>query len=76
MALPLNVMSRAGVPPAAELQSLGVRRLSSATALFRAAFAPAMRAIEAFVRDGDPSALAAAGQGLPNLNDRFAPRKA
>jgi len=28
----------------------------------------------AFLRDGDPSALAAAGDGLPNLNARFAGR--
>ena len=76
IALPMNVMSRGGVPTAAELQTLGVRRLSSATAMFRAAYAPVMKAIEAFLRDGDPSALAAAGQGLADLNARFAPRKA
>jgi 2-methylisocitrate lyase-like PEP mutase family enzyme len=73
IALPLNVMSRAGVPPAAELRKLGVRRLSSATGLFRAAYAPMIKAAEAFLRDGDPSALAAAGQGVPNLNARFIP---
>ena len=74
--LPMNVMSRGGVPPAEELRKLGVRRLSSATAMFGAAYASATKAIEAFLRDGDPSALAAAGQGLANLNARFAPRKA
>jgi len=73
--LPLNVMSRAGAPPAAELQTLGVRRLSSATALFRAAYAPLMKAAEAFLTQGDPTALAAAGPGLANLNARFAGRK-
>ena len=76
IALPMNVMSRGGVPPAGELRKLGVRRLSSATAMFRAAYAPLMQAVEAFLRDGDPTALAAAGQGVPNLNDRFAPPKA
>jgi 2-methylisocitrate lyase-like PEP mutase family enzyme len=75
IALPMNVMSRGGVPPAAELQSLGVRRLSSATGMFRAAFAPLTTAIRAFLEHGDPSALAAAGQGLSNLNERFAPRR-
>ena len=75
IALPMNVMSRAGVPPAAELQRLGVRRLSSATGMFRAAYAPLSAAIRAFLGHGDPSALAAAGQGLANLNERFAPRK-
>jgi 2-methylisocitrate lyase-like PEP mutase family enzyme len=68
----MNVMSRAGVPRASELQAMGVRRLSSATGMFRAAYAPLMKAIEAFMTEGDPTALAAAGQGLPNLNARFA----
>lgn len=71
IALPLNVMGRGGVAPAAELQALGVRRLSSATAPFRAAYAAAQRAIAAYVADGDASALAALGEGLPNLNRRF-----
>ncbi len=70
--LPLNVMSRSGVPPAARLEVLGVRRLSSATGLFRAAFAALGRAAEAYLREGDPSALAAAGQGTPDFNARFA----
>ena len=74
IALPLNAMSRAGLPPAAELQTLGVRRLSSATGLFRAAFGPLQHAIEAYLRDGDPSALAAAGAGAPDLNARFSDR--
>ena len=69
--LPLNVMGWTGVPPARELQALGVRRLSSATHPFRAAFAPLKRAIEAYLRDGDPTALAEAGQGVPDLNARF-----
>ena len=71
VALPLNVMARAGAPSAPALQALGVRRLSSATGLFRAAFAPLKRAVEVFILAGDPSALAEAGQGLPDLNVRF-----
>ena len=70
--LPLNVMGWPGVPAAAELQALGARRLSSATNLFRAAFGPLKQAIEAYLKDGDVSAQAAAGEGLPNLNQRFA----
>ena len=72
MALPLNIMGWPGVPPAAELQALGARRLSSATNLFRAAFGPLKEAVDAYLRDGDLSAQAAAGDGLPNLNQRFA----
>ena len=71
IALPLNIMGWAGVPKASELQALGVRRLSSATHLFRAAFAPLKQAIDAYLRDGDPTALAQAGEGLPDLNARF-----
>lgn len=71
IALPLNVMGRGGVAPAAKLQALGVRRLSSATAPFRAAYAATARAIADYVASGDPSALAELGQGLPDLNKRF-----
>jgi 2-methylisocitrate lyase-like PEP mutase family enzyme len=71
IALPLNVMSRAGVPAAARLQALGVRRLSSATGLFRAAFGPLAAAVKAYLDAGDPSALAAAGKGMPDFNARF-----
>lgn len=74
IALPLNVMGRAGVPTAKALQDLGVARLSSATGPFRAAYATLATAMEAFLRDGDPAALAADGDGLPNLNARFAGR--
>ncbi len=71
VALPLNVMSRGGVPKVPELQALGVRRLSSATGLFNAAFTALIKATESFLRDGDPDALAAVGGGVPNLNKRF-----
>jgi 2-methylisocitrate lyase-like PEP mutase family enzyme len=71
IALPLNVMLQPGVPPAAQLQALGARRLSSATAPFRAAYATAARAVAAFLADGDASAFAAGAEGLGNLNKRF-----
>lgn len=71
VALPLNIMGFAGVPKAADLQALGARRLSSATGLFRAAFATVKRVTEAFLADGDPDAVAQATQGAPDLNARF-----
>lgn len=71
IALPLNVMGRGGAPSAERLQALGVRRLSSATAPFRAAYAALGRAMSEFLASGDASALAQAGQGLPDLNKRF-----
>lgn len=71
IALPLNVMGRGGVSPAGRLQELGVRRLSSATGPFRVAYAALGRAVEAYLADGDPGALADAGKGAPDLNKRF-----
>lgn len=71
IALPLNVMGRGGMAPAAKLQTLGVRRLSSATAPFRVAYAALGRAVETYLADGDASALADAGKGAPELNARF-----
>ncbi len=71
IALPFNVMSRPGVPKAADLQAMGVRRLSSATGLFRAAFSGLAKATQAYLRDGDPDALAAAGPSVPDFNARF-----
>lgn len=68
---PLNVMGWAGVPKAAELQGLGVRRLSSATSPARVAYGAMARAVEAYLRDGDPDALAKAADGAPALQQRF-----
>lgn len=69
---PLNVMGREGVPTAAELARLGVRRLSSATSPFRVAYAAMGRAVASYLRDGDAGALARSGDGAPNLQTRFA----
>ena len=71
IALPLNVMGRGGMAPAARLQELGVRRLSSATAPFRVAYAALARSVEAYLSSGDADALAGAGNGAPDLNKRF-----
>lgn len=66
---PLNIMLLPGLAPAAKLQALGVRRLSSATAPFRAAYAPLAGQIRAFLAGGEASAFAS--EALPNLNERF-----
>ena len=71
IALPLNVMGRGGMAPAAKLQAMGVRRLSSATAPFRAAYGALALAIEAYLANGDAAALAEAGKRAPDLNKRF-----
>jgi 2-methylisocitrate lyase-like PEP mutase family enzyme len=71
IALPLNIMLLPGLAPAERLQALGVRRLSSATAPFRAAYAPLAAQTRAFLASGEASAFAAGAQGLANLNQRF-----
>jgi 2-methylisocitrate lyase-like PEP mutase family enzyme len=69
--LPLNIILQPGQAPAAKLQALGVRRLSSGTAPFRAAYAPLAGQVKAYLATGDGAAFAAGAQGLTNLNDRF-----
>ncbi|RYF94420.1 MAG: isocitrate lyase/phosphoenolpyruvate mutase family protein [Caulobacteraceae bacterium] len=71
IALPLNIMGRAGAPTAARLAELGVRRLSSATGPFRAAYGVLNRTVADYLKTGDTSAFTEAGQGLPDLNKRF-----
>jgi 2-methylisocitrate lyase-like PEP mutase family enzyme len=69
--LPLNIMLLPGLAKAHQLQALGVRRVSSATAPFRQAYANLANATAAFLADGDPAAFAADAERLGNLNKRF-----
>ena len=69
--LPLNIMLLPGLAGAAQLQALGVRRVSSATAPFRAAYATVANATAQFLKDGDPGAYAVDAGRLGNLNKRF-----
>lgn len=68
---PLNIMLLPGLAPAARLQALGVRRLSSGTAPFTAAYAPLAGIIRSYLSTGEATAFAAGASGLPNLNQRF-----
>ena len=52
ISLPLNVLAWPGLPDAAKLKSLGVRRLSAGAGLGRASFAFTRSVAEAFLRDG------------------------
>jgi len=70
--LPLNVMARPGLPPAAELKKLGVKRLSAATAIFNAAMESARAATSAFLADGDSEALWSRRGAPPDYNKLFA----
>jgi 2-methylisocitrate lyase-like PEP mutase family enzyme len=69
--LPLNVMARPGLPNAAALQKLGVRRLSAATATFNAAMEGVRAAAAEFLAQGDADALAARTGKPPAWNDLF-----
>ena len=69
--LPLNVMARPGLAPAAELAALGARRLSSATGLARAALYALKTATVAFLETGDSDALSAAGGDGGDYNKLF-----
>jgi 2-methylisocitrate lyase-like PEP mutase family enzyme len=70
--LPLNVISWAGVPRAAELKRLGARRLSAGTEIGRAALTAARLAAEAFLAEGDSDVLAAQAGERVNFNALFA----
>jgi 2-methylisocitrate lyase-like PEP mutase family enzyme len=52
ISLPLNVLAWPGLPDAAKLKSLGVRRLSAGAGLGRATFGYTRSLAEAFLRDG------------------------
>ncbi|MET0274212.1 MAG: isocitrate lyase/phosphoenolpyruvate mutase family protein [Phenylobacterium sp.] len=72
IALPLNLMGRAGLSKAKRLQALGVRRVSSGARPFRAAYSALNRAMIAFLAEGDADALAKLDVDLGDLNKRFA----
>lgn len=55
--MPLNVMARPGLPDAAGLRALGVKRLSAATAIFNAAMAGAREAAADFLVTGSSKTL-------------------
>ncbi|MBY0563936.1 MAG: isocitrate lyase/phosphoenolpyruvate mutase family protein [Hyphomonadaceae bacterium] len=66
--LPLNVLAWRGLPDAAELRRLGVRRLSAGAGLARAAFAAAHEAALAFLTTGKSDALVARDGEAVNYN--------
>jgi 2-methylisocitrate lyase-like PEP mutase family enzyme len=69
--LPVNVMALAGVPPARELQRLGVRRLSAAAWLGRIALNAVRQNAVSFLATGDSDALAAASGERVDYNALF-----
>ena len=72
--LPLNLLARAALPPAAQLRDWGVRRLSAGSDLAQSAHALTRRLAAGFLHDGDSQPLAAAAMGYGELNALFEPR--
>ena len=70
--LPLNVMARPGVPPAAQLEALGVRRLSAGSWIAEAAFARIASLATSFLRDGASEPLAEDAMPYAETNSLFA----
>lgn len=70
--LPLNIMGWSGVPKAAELQAMGVRRLSAATNMARAVWATLAKSAKMYLFDGDNDALTAQGEAGADYNALFA----
>ncbi len=67
---PLNIMLRPTTPAAERLKALGVRRLSSATAPFRAAYGAVVEALPAYLETGTFGSFAGRGQ-VPDLDAVF-----
>lgn len=67
--LPFNALAWAGLPDAASLKKLGVRRLSAGGGPARAAYNRAYVAAQAFLAEGKVEALTHPEITVPNLND-------
>ncbi len=69
--LPLNVMIIPGLPPVAELQSLGVRRVSAGQTITQAAYAVTRRAATRFLENGLYDTMLETTIGYGELNGLF-----
>jgi 2-methylisocitrate lyase-like PEP mutase family enzyme len=71
--LPFNAMMRPGLPAAAMLKSVGVRRLSAGGGIAMSALSLTKKLTTEFLANGDSNALAANIQGVtyPGLNALF-----
>lgn len=65
---PFNVMARPGLPPAAELARLGVRRLSAGTGVAQGAWGRAAALARGFLAEGRSEALSEGAMTYPELN--------
>lgn len=70
--LPLNVLARAALPVADELQTWGVRRLSAGSDIAESAYRRVATLASDFLRDGLSAPLSADAMPYPELNALFA----
>jgi 2-methylisocitrate lyase-like PEP mutase family enzyme len=66
--LPLNVLARPGLPPAPELEALGVRRLSAGSGIASAAFGRIAWLAAGFIRTGASDPLAEGAMPYADIN--------
>jgi 2-methylisocitrate lyase-like PEP mutase family enzyme len=66
--LPLNVLAWPGLPGAAELEALGVRRLSAGSGIAQAVFGKISSLTAAFLRDGTSDPLAGGAMPYAEIN--------
>jgi len=72
--LPLNVLALPGVPPAAELAALGVRRLSSGSGLAESVYGRLAALAAGFLATGASEPLSREALPYAQLNALMAPR--
>jgi 2-methylisocitrate lyase-like PEP mutase family enzyme len=66
--LPVNLLAYPGLPGAAELERLGVRRLSAGSGLASAAFGRVAALTRAFLADGNPEPMMEGGLPWSEMN--------
>jgi 2-methylisocitrate lyase-like PEP mutase family enzyme len=66
--LPLNVLAWPGLPPASELEALGVRRLSAGSGIAQAIYGRVAALASGFLRDGRSDALADGAMPYAEIN--------
>jgi 2-methylisocitrate lyase-like PEP mutase family enzyme len=69
VALPLNAMILPGLPPVAELQKLGVRRVSAGSGVAHAAYSAARAAAREILEDGRYDRMYAESDDDLDLNE-------
>jgi 2-methylisocitrate lyase-like PEP mutase family enzyme len=68
VALPLNVLAWPGLPPAAKLEAIGVRRLSAGSGIAKVVLSEVRALAQAFLGDGRSEPLTGGAFGNPELN--------